>query len=85
MTRGAHEDFVEFGEVETPSDRKFGLTIGGLLLAFAALRWFLGHGGTATVLIASVGALLVLLGAAMPHLLGPLNRAWLTLGAMPGR
>jgi hypothetical protein len=80
MTRGAHEEFVEFETVEGPSDRKFGLTVGGLLLAFAAVRWLLGHGGWVCIVAASIGAMLVLLGATMPHVLSLLNRWWMALG-----
>lgn len=82
MTKGAHEEFVEFETVEGPTDRKFGLTVGGLLLAFAAIRWVLGHGGWVTILAVSIGAMLVLLGAAIPHVLSPLNRWWMALGAL---
>jgi Saxitoxin biosynthesis operon protein SxtJ len=80
MTRGAHEEFVEFDTVEGPSDRKFGLTVGGLLLAFAAVRWLLGHGGWVCIVAASIGTVLVLLCATMPRVLRPLNRGWMALG-----
>jgi hypothetical protein len=85
MRPSFHEDFSRKEEVKGSSDRAFGLTVGGILLAIAAVRsglhlwdgtppgWFEG-------LLAGAGLLLVLFGFAAPARLAPLNRAWTGLG-----
>lgn len=82
MKAGAHEGFVEHGPAKAPTDRKFGLTLGGLFLAFALVRWWRGHAGPVTAAMVMAGATLLLFGLLAPRLLGPLNRAWMRLGAM---
>ena len=37
MKPGAHEAHVEFRHVDPPSDRKFGVTVGGILVAIGAV------------------------------------------------
>ena len=85
MKPSFHEDFSRKEEIKGSSDRGFGLTVGGILLAIAAIRtglhvwdgtgpaWFEGA-------LAGVGVLLVAFGLATPARLGPLNRAWTRLG-----
>jgi hypothetical protein len=80
-----HEDFSRKEEIKGSSDRGFGLTVGGILLAIAAGRtglhlwdgtvpaWFEG-------VLAGIGLLLVVFGLAAPARLAPLNRAWTKLG-----
>jgi hypothetical protein len=80
MTRGAHEAFVEYRAAAAPGDRKFGLTVGGICLGLCGLRWALGHGGPATMLLSACGAALILFGLLAPTALGPLNKAWMRLG-----
>jgi hypothetical protein len=80
-----HEDFGRKDEVKSSSDRGFGLTVGGILLAIAAVRAGLqlwdGEGpGWVEGLLAGVGALLVGFGIVAPARLAPLNRAWTRLG-----
>jgi hypothetical protein len=82
VSEGAHEAFVEHQVVDAPSDRKFGLTVGACFVAFACARWALGHGGLVTDVMAAAGATLVVVGASVPRLLGPLNRAWMRLGVV---
>lgn len=80
MTGGAHDRFVGHGRIKTTSDRKFGLYLGGMLIAFAAVRVWFGHVGPVTVTIGALGAVLVVLGAVAPPLLAPLNRGWMKFG-----
>jgi hypothetical protein len=82
MKTGAHEGFVEHGLTKAPSDRKFGVTVGGILVALAAIRWWIGHVGPVTAVMAAAGVALLLLGLLAPRLLGPLNRTWMRLGAL---
>jgi hypothetical protein len=85
MRPSFHEDFSRKEEVKGSSDRGFGLTVGGILLAIAAVRTglHLWH-GTAPAwfegVLAGVGLLLVVFGLTAPARLAPLNRAWTQLG-----
>jgi hypothetical protein len=58
--------------------RRFGLTVGGAFLVFAAIAWWRGHPTTASVL-ASLGAALSVAGLIVPTYLGPVERAWMNL------
>jgi hypothetical protein len=80
-----HEDFSRKEEVKGASDRGFGLTVGGILVAIAAVRagLHLWDGSAPTWLegaLAGIGLLLVAFGLAAPERLAPLNRAWTKLG-----
>lgn len=66
-----------------PSPRKFGLTIGPLLLVVAAVVAWRGHTVQAQ-LIEAVGGTLLLLGVVFPRLLAPVLRAWMALGHAMG-
>jgi hypothetical protein len=82
-----HEDFSRKEEVKGSSDRAFGLTVGGILLAIAAVRsglqlWDGGAAGWVEGVLAGIGALLLLFGLAAPARLAPLNRAWTRLGLL---
>lgn len=58
--------------------RRFACTVGGAFLVLGALAWWRGRLAVAGGL-AAVGALLLLLGVAVPARLGPVNRAWMGL------
>jgi hypothetical protein len=85
MRPSFHEDFSRKEEVKGSSDRAFGLTVGGILLAIAAVRTGL-HLWNGTVpawfegLLGGIGLLLVVTGVTAPARLAPLNRAWTKLG-----
>jgi Saxitoxin biosynthesis operon protein SxtJ len=79
MTAGTlHEDLRREDHTAGPSDRKFGLTLGGILALIATIKasehspWGIVWGVPAAALISS--ALL------RPSLLSTLNHTWLTLG-----
>lgn len=59
--------------------RKFGLTVGIAFLVLAALAHFWRHRETTAVVMAALGALLVLAALVVPTRLGPLERAWMGL------
>lgn len=82
MSAGAHESYVEYREVAPPSDRKFGVVVGSILAALSAWWWWRGDWGIAGPVCAAIGGALVAFGLLAPRLLGPLNRAWLKLGAL---
>ena len=58
--------------------RKFGMTVGGAFLVFAAIAAWRGHDGLRNVL-GALGAVLTLAGLIVPGYLGPVERAWMTL------
>jgi hypothetical protein len=82
MRHGAHESYANDRRLKPPTDRKFGLTIGVILLAIAIARWLLGSHFAFTMVCLAVGALLVLLGVLKPDVLAPLNKAWMKLGLL---
>jgi Saxitoxin biosynthesis operon protein SxtJ len=82
-----HEDFNRKEEVKGSSDRAFGLTVGGILLAIAAVRaglhlWDGTDPGWVEGVLAALGAPLVVFGLLAPARLAPLNRAWIRLGLL---
>jgi saxitoxin biosynthesis operon SxtJ-like protein len=70
-------------EAASGSDRAFGLTVGGILVAIGALKVLLAAGAlsVASAAMIAVGAVLLLLGVAAPALLALPHRLWLRLGA----
>jgi hypothetical protein len=66
------------------ADRKFGLVVGGLLLALGLLLVFWRHRTTTGVAMAVPGAILVLLAAAAPSLLAAPHRGWLKFARVLG-
>jgi len=84
-----HEDFSREDEIAGGTNRGFGLTVGGILLAIGLVRvvlgwWSSGEVGLGWVewVLGGVGLPLVLLGLAAPAILAPLNRAWTKLGLL---
>lgn len=58
--------------------RRFGLTVGGAFLVFAAIAWWRTH-PNASMVLGMLGGVLVLAGFAFPTHLGPVERAWMAL------
>lgn len=84
-----HEDYSREAEVEGGTDRNFGLTVGGILLAIAAVRsglhwWSTGLVGLGWVewALGGVGLALVVLGLVAPARLHLLNVGWTKLGLL---
>lgn len=84
-----HEDYAREEHVEGSSDRGFGLTVGGILLAIMLVRLGLGWWSSGTIgfnwvewVLGGVGLPLVLLGLAVPAVLAPLNKGWTKLGLL---
>ena len=84
-----HETFTREENIESSSDRGFGLTVGGILFAIAALRVGLGwwHSGMVHIgwfewTLGGIGIILFLSGLIAPAILAPLNRAWTKLGLL---
>jgi Saxitoxin biosynthesis operon protein SxtJ len=87
MKPSFHEDFSRKDEVKGSTDRSFGLTVGGILLAIAAARtglhlWHDAPPGWVEGVLAAVGVLLLGFGLVAPARLAPLNHAWTALGLL---
>lgn len=76
-----HEEHQSTHEIETSSDRSFGLTVGGILALIEAYRlWSSGTVDTLGIVLLSIAAPLLLFGLVYPKILAPLNKAWTKLG-----
>lgn len=60
----------------TAQRRRFGLTVGGAFVAFAAVAYWRGLGALSVTLVA-LGVTLILTGIVVPILLGPVERFWM--------
>lgn len=68
---------------ETKKDlRKFGLTVGGVLAAIAAVLFYFEK--PSAIYFAVIGGFLILFGALFPKILRPLNRIWMSLAIILG-
>lgn len=84
MSQAAHEQFIAYRTVNPPSDRKFGLTVGAMLIILSAVRDLLGHTGIATIAMFCIGMALVVAALTVPHLLRASNRGWMRMGELLG-
>lgn len=76
-----HEEHQSTHEIETSSDRSFGLTVGGILALIEAYRvWSSGVLDTFGIILLCIAAPLLLFGLVYPKILAPLNKAWTKLG-----
>ncbi len=83
---GLHERFDRQEAVKGGSDRAFGLTVGGILVAIAAYRMIGGPTlDLAACVLLAAGGPLILLGLLQPRALAPLNRGWIRLGLLLSR
>jgi hypothetical protein len=83
MKGNSHESFESVVPDKMGSERSFGFTVGGILLAIAL--WPL-HAGNALHWWALMPALpLLVMAALQPSLLAPLNKLWFKLGLLLGR
>lgn len=83
MKGNSHESFESVLPEKIGSERSFGFTVGGILLAFALWPLHAGALPRWWALVPSVP--LIALAALRPELLAPLNRLWFKLGILLGR
>ncbi len=62
--------------------RKFGLTVGTVLLIVAIVLYLTGK--SSSVIFGGAGVLLILFGLILPNILKPLNKIWMTLAVVLG-
>lgn len=84
MASQSHETLASFRKVSVSSNRKFGYTIGIILIVLSILPTLLHHQPVRLWLLAPGVAMLVLALAA-PASLGPINRLWFQFGLLLGR
>ena len=72
-----------FAQIELPSNRRFGLSMAAAFAAIAIYLWA-AHHPLQTTVAGALAALFASLALLKPALLLPLNRAWMTLGALLG-
>ncbi len=77
-----HHEQLTDRPVEGPSNRRFGIVVGGILLGLAALRSGFGGIDWLTWSLGIVGAGLLVSGLLLPAALGPANRAWMKLAEL---
>ena len=77
-----HEVFTD--EIpEGPSNRAFGYTVGGILLAIALVRWaWVGELGVVMAVLGAVGLVLVVCAFVYPDILIIPNKLWAKLGLL---
>jgi hypothetical protein len=76
-----HESFVEHQEVEGPSNRSFGLTVGGIMVALALFGTWRHHElRPLYIALIVIGVPLILAALVRPEILSKPNRAWMQLG-----
>ncbi len=62
--------------------RKFGLTVGTVLLLAGIVLYLTGK--SSSVIFGGAGVLLILFGLILPNILKPLNKIWMTLAVILG-
>ena len=83
MASGLHEEFSREHAVEAASNKRFGLVVGSIAVAFGCLRvWLHGEVGWFSGILIAVGLLLVIAALIKPDVLEPANRAWAKLGLL---
>src|ERR1044072_3011161 len=81
MKSELHESFSRDHPVETASNKRFGILVGGILLLFGAIRaWLHGEVGWGAIIVGGLGLVLVLAALIRPDTLGGAHNAWMKLG-----
>lgn len=79
-TSDIHERVHADDDLAGPSNRKFGVSLGAILVAIAVFGLYFGRTWAWWVL--ALGVALLLLGLMWPVVLDPLNRGWMALGVV---
>ena len=78
---GLHEEFSREHAVEAASNKRFGVVVGAILLAFGCIRAYMhGEIGWLAGVLGGGGLVLVLAALIKPDVLEPANRGWNKLG-----
>ena len=79
MVTQNHESLTSFRKISASTSRRFGVTV-GLILVFLAVWPAIRHHQPIRVWLAAVGTVLCLCGIVIPRVLDPLNSLWFKLG-----
>ena len=83
MATGLHEEYTRDYHVEAASNKRFGLIVGGIALAFGCIRAYLhGEIGIVAGSMGGVGLVLIVAALIRPEILEGANRAWGMLGLL---
>ena len=83
MASGLHEEFSREHAVEAASNKRFGLVVGGIALAFGCLApWWHGEIGPFSGALIAIGIVLIAAALIKPEVLEGANRGWMKLGLL---
>lgn len=83
MASGLHEEFSREHAVEATSNKRFGLVVGGIALAFGCLRaWWHGEVGLLSGVLIAIGLVLIAAALIKPDGLEGAHRGWMKLGLL---
>lgn len=86
MVKAIAKDHNRIDQHDGPTNKSFGLTVGGILIGLGALRYYWhGEFTVLTYILLVVGVPLVLTAVLFPQILTPLNKAWMALGLLLGK
>ena len=76
----SHESLSSFRKVAASSNRKFGVTVGGILVVLALWPLVRHHHPRVALLV--IGGVLLACGIVLPAVLAPVNKLWFRLGML---
>lgn len=83
MGTGLHEEYARDYHVEAASNKRFGLIVGGIALAFGCIRaWLHSEIGIVSGVLGGIGLVLIVAALIKPDALEGANRAWGKLGLL---
>lgn len=83
MAAGLHEEFSREDVVERASNKRFGLVVGSIAVAFGCIRtWWHSEIGWVSGALIAIGVVLILAALIKPDVLEHANRGWMKLGLL---
>jgi saxitoxin biosynthesis operon SxtJ-like protein len=83
VASGLHEEFAREYAVEAASNKRFGLVVGGIALAFGCLRtWWHAEVGILGGVLIAIGLVLIAAALIKPDALEGAHRGWMKLGLL---
>jgi hypothetical protein len=83
MAEGLHEEFSREHAVERASNKRFGLVVGGIAVAFGCIRaWWHSEIGWVSGVLIAIGLVLIVAALIKPDVLEGVHRGWMKLGLL---